>query len=144
MVGGSPAMQHRGGNADSTLRAMRRLPEMETYEIPDPKDPKRMHKKTRGSENLWTQTNLSLGRDNGIRAIAVAGDALLVGLEVTNRDRWKERAEIPYRLQVLAFADGTVRQQLALPRRPLPGGISSDDGRVFVTSEDGTISAFGP
>ncbi|MFM2092672.1 MAG: Serine/threonine-protein kinase AfsK, partial [Planctomycetota bacterium] len=144
-VGGSPTPQHRGGNNDSALRRMRRLPAIATIEVPDAKDPTRIHQRQVGNRLLWEQGNMGLWRGDGLGAIAVAGDALLVGGEVTNRDRWKERQAMPFRLRLLHLDSGEPRQDdLALPAKPLVGGISSDDGRIFVVTADGTLSAFGP
>jgi hypothetical protein len=135
-VGGSASPQHRGGNNDSALRRMRRLPAITTIDVPDAKDPAKVQKRQVGNQVLWEQ---------GLGAIAMAGDALLVGGEVTNRDRWKERQAMAFRLRILRQDSGEPRQDdLALPAKPLVGGISSDDGRVFVVTADGTLTAFGP
>lgn len=143
-VGGAASPQHRGGSNDSVLRRMRRLPAITTIEVPDAKDPARLQKRQVGNRVLWEQGNLGLWRGDGLGAIAMAGDALLVGGEVTNADRWKERQAMPFRLRVLRQDSGEQRQDdLALPAKPLVGGIISDDGRVFVVTADGTLSAFG-
>jgi len=141
MVGGSSTLQHRGGEGDSRLRRMRRLPELKEIAVPDGKDPTVMRKKLLGAEVVWEKSE-DLPRGDGISAIAVAGDTLLVGLEVTNRDRWRERQAMAFRLQTLALADGSVRQELALPAKPILAGIACADGRVLVVTADGTVSCF--
>jgi hypothetical protein len=46
-------------------------------------------------------------------------------------------------LQVLAMADGTLRQELALPGAPIRGGLSAAGGLVYAASRDGSITCFG-
>jgi outer membrane protein assembly factor BamB len=94
----------------------------------------------RGAEVVWDNGE-GLGRGNGVSALAVAGDAVLVGLEV-GESEWKERKRMPYRLQVLDLADGKLRQELPVAARPIQGGIAVADGRVTVVSSDGTVACF--
>jgi hypothetical protein len=82
-----------------------------------------------------------LATGNGLAALAVAGDAVLVGLEVAE-SQWKERQRMPYRLQVLSLADGKLRQELALTAKPIQGGIAVAAGRVLVVTSDGALACF--
>lgn len=142
MVGGAPQLQHRGGGGGSVLRRMRRLPELKELQSPNPKEPTRPILSYRGADAVWEAAE-DLPRGDGLTAIAVAGDAVLAGIEVRNRDRYKERQAMPYRLQVYNFADGKLRQELALASSPITGGIAATGGRVYVVTTDGTLACFG-
>ncbi|MEI7767001.1 MAG: PQQ-binding-like beta-propeller repeat protein [Phycisphaerae bacterium] len=144
MVGGAPMFQHRGGTGDSTLRACRRLGKLEQRTRTDAKDPTKTMNYLVGADMLWEQGNQNLWREDGIRALAAADQAVVVGFAVTNRDRYKERTEMPYRLRVVAYADGTqVGKDLPLPAAPVSSGIAIAHGQVIVTCEDGTLVCFG-
>lgn len=142
MVGGAPALQHRGGDSDSELRRMKRLPEVLASTRPHPKPTEKPIRITKGAEVVW-EIGEPLARGNGATALAVAGDTVLFGIEVTNRDRHRERQAMAYRLQLLNLADGTIRQELALPAPPIFGGIAIANGRVYVTTSDGSLTCFG-
>lgn len=142
MIGGSPRMQHRGGDSDSELRRVKRAANFATTTQPNPREPGKLLYITQGAEEVWNFGE-PLARGNGATALAVASDTVLLGMEVTNRDRHKERAAMAYRLQLINFADGTVRQDLALPAPPIVGGIAVAAGRVYVTTNDGSLTCFG-
>jgi hypothetical protein len=140
MVGGAPQLQHRGGGGGSDLRRMKRLDSLTAVTVPNPKNPSKPGIDHRGAEVVW-DIGEGLGRGNGVGALAVAGDAVLVGLEVSASE-WKERQRMPYRLQVLNLADGKLRQELPVAAKPIQGGIAVADGRVTVVTADGTVACF--
>ncbi|MCY3022802.1 MAG: PQQ-binding-like beta-propeller repeat protein [Planctomycetota bacterium] len=140
MVGGAPQLQHRGGDGGSALRRMKRLDSVTQTTTPNPANPAKPSINHRGAEVVWDNGE-GLGRGNGLAALAVAGDAVLVGLEVSESE-WKERQRMPYRLQVLNLADGKLRQELPLSAKPIQGGIAVADGRVTVVTADGTVACF--
>jgi len=142
MIGGSPRLQHRGGDSDSELRRVKRVADFNTTTQPNPREPGKLLYTTKGAEEVWNFGE-PLARGNGATALAVASDTVLQGIEVTNRDRHRERAAMAYRLQLINFADGTVRQDLALPAPPIVGGIAVAAGRVYVTTNDGSLTCFG-
>jgi outer membrane protein assembly factor BamB len=142
MVGGPVAFANRGGQSNSQLRYLRRLPAIATDELADAKDPAKKQQRMRGSELLWEHPALNLVRGDGLKSMAVAGDVVLSAIEVTNRDRHKERAEMPFRLQVHRLQDGELREEHPLSARPILGGVTSDDGRAFVVAEDGSLTCF--
>ena len=141
-VGGTDgAVQHRGGERGSWVRAFVRKPALEHTTVPNKKEPDRPIKKAFGAEMKWDNP-MPLTRGNGTEALAVAGDKVLVGYAVTHSDQGKEKQRLPYRLVVLALADGKQQQELALPAKPILGGISAVAGRVFVATDDGTVTCF--
>ena len=141
-VGGTDgAVQHRGGDRGSWVRAFVRKPALEHTTVPNKKEPDRPIKKAFGAEMKWDNP-MPLTRGNGTEALAVAGDKVLVGYAVTHSDQGKEKQRLPYRLVVLALADGKQQQELALPAKPILGGISAAAGRVFVATDDGTVTCF--
>jgi len=85
---------------------------------------------------------MDLARGNGSRALAVAGEFVLVGILVTNKDRWREQEKLPHRLLVLRLADGQLQQELPLPAPPILGGLSVAGGRAYVATMDGTVTCF--
>lgn len=74
----------------------------------------------------------------------LAGDAVLVGFSVENRDHWRARDEMPHRLRIFHYQTGKKRQDdLPLPAKPALHGISVGGGRVYVACEDGSIVCLG-
>jgi hypothetical protein len=140
MVGGAPELEHRGGGGGSELRRMKRLDALAERAVPNARDPDRPIIKYRGAEVVWENTE-GIARGNGVAALAVAGDAVLAGLEVS-RSEWRERQRMPYRLHVLNLSDGKLRQELPLAAKPIQGGIAVADGRVTVVTADGTVTCF--
>ena len=108
----------------------------------NPKEPDKPRKATTGSELRWENPMPLAQRGDGTQTMAVAGEAVLVGLSVTERDRWKEREKMPHRLQVLGLADGKLQQEYPLPAAPIPGGLSAAKGRVYVTTIEGSVTCF--
>jgi hypothetical protein len=96
IVGGAPALQHRGGDSDSELRRMKRLPEVSASTQPNPKSPEKPLRITKGADLVWG-IGEPLARGNGATALAVAGDTVLFGIEVTNKDRYRERQPCRWR-----------------------------------------------
>jgi hypothetical protein len=142
MVGGPAAFAHRGGEANSQLRYLRRLPETTIDELTDAREPAKKQKRERGSEMIWEHPGTNLVRGDGLKSMAVAGDVVLSAIEVTNRDRHKERAAMPFRFQLHDLNSGGLREEHPLPARPILGGVTSDDGRAFVVTEDGSLTCF--
>ena len=123
------------------MRAFERKAVLEQTTVANKKEPDRPIKKTFGAEMKWDNP-MPLTRGDGTEALAVAGDKVLVGYAVTHSDQWKEKQRLPYRLVVLALADGREQQELPLPAKPILGGISAVAGRVFVITDDGTVTCF--
>jgi hypothetical protein len=140
MVGGAPQLEHRGGGGGSELRRMKRLDSLTEQTLPNPRNPDRPIIKHRGAEVVWENTE-GVARGNGLVALAVAGDAVLAGLEVSQSE-WRERQRMPYRLQVLNLSDGKLRQELPLSAKPIQGGIAVAGVRVIVVTADGTVACF--
>jgi len=140
MVGGAPQLQHRGGGGGSELRRMKRLDSITEQTIANPANPTKPSIEHRGAEVVWDNGE-GLGRGNGLTALAVAGDAVLVGLEVSESEG-KARQQMPYRLQVLNLVDGKLRQELPVAAKPIQGGIAVAAGRVLVVTSDGTVACF--
>jgi outer membrane protein assembly factor BamB len=143
MAGGSPTQTHRGGSGDNTLRRLRRLDALAQREIPHPKEKDKTVKRTDGAEVLWEQPDHKVSwRANGLRALAVVGDTVLVGFTVSNRDHHKLRAEQADRLNLLNLENGSTKASLPLPAPPVMGGIAVADGRILVACEDGSLVCF--
>ena len=136
-VGGGPTTASaRGGGGDSTVHLLTGRDE--------PRQEKRME--------LWTDTAWEAkdplfehrGERRAITALAASDNAVYLGTTVRNYNRKyeEERKAMPHRLRILDLATGEVKQDLPLPGITTPGGIAIADGRVFVTTEDGSITAF--
>ena len=79
----------------------------------------------------------------GLGGLAAAGDAVLVGFSVENRDHWRARDEMPHRLRSFDYQTGEKRQDdLALPAKPVLHGVSVGAGRVYVACADGSLVCF--
>jgi outer membrane protein assembly factor BamB len=142
-VGGTKGtLQHRGGDGGSSVSAFKRRPALGEITVTNPKEPDKPRKMTAGSELRWENPMELARRGDGTKALAVAGDSVLVGVSVTDGDRWKEREKMPHRLQVLSLADGKLQQEFPLPATPIPGGLSAAKGRVYVTTIDGSVTCF--
>ena len=53
------------------------------------------------------------------------------------------RAEMPHRLRVLDLESGELIKDYPLPSTPVQGGVAIAGDRIFVTTDDGNITAFG-
>jgi hypothetical protein len=138
-VDGTTTIQHRGGgrSRQATVRRFRKYDALR-----EEPDPRRKRPILRGGEVLW-ETLCKEADKTGFRALAVAGDAVLLGFSVDNRDHWRDRKEMAFRLRALDLGSGKPRQDdLPLPAAPVEGGISAAGGRVYVVTEDGTVSCF--
>jgi outer membrane protein assembly factor BamB len=139
-VGGTVQEQHRGGDGGSMVRRFRRHETLQQIEYKDQKSGE-LRKRPSGAEIVW-ENKMDLSRDTGTKALAVAGDAVLIGLSVENRDRWKERDRMPHRFLVLDYERGEPRQELPLPAPAILGGLSSAGGRAYAVTADGTLTCF--
>jgi hypothetical protein len=136
-VGGTSGLvEHRGGGGGSVVRAFQRRSALGEVAVPDPKNPGKPRTRASGAEMRW-ENPMNIARGDGTRALAVAGDCVLVGVSVTNNDQWRERQRLPHRLLVLRLADGQPQQELPLPAAPILGGLSAAAGRAYVTTTDG-------
>jgi len=142
-VGGTSGfVEHRGGGGGSAVKAFQRRQALTEVAVADPKNPDKPRMKLSGAEMRWENPMPLSRRGDGTQTMAVAGDCVLVGLSVTERDRWREREQLPHRLLVLRLSDGQVQQELPLPATPIPGGLSIAEGRVCVTTADGSVTCF--
>jgi len=138
-VGGGPkTASGRGGGGDSAVHLMRML------DKPVVEDRTEMW-----SEVIWEADDPLFqhrGERRAITAIAASDNAVYLGATVRNDDRryQPQRTAMPYRLRVLDLATGEVKQDLPLPETTVLGGVAIAAGRVYVTTEDGSITAFGP
>jgi len=138
-VGGGRGTAHgRGGGGDSKVHLMRWL------ESPEKEGP-HVHL----AEVVWARDDpLLRSRGNpSISAIAVSDNAVLLGLSIlgpeSDRIYREGRAEMPYRLRILDLSTGQLIRDVPLSGHPLQGGIALADGRVYVATEDGSVTAFG-
>jgi hypothetical protein len=122
-LGATITTQHRGGGGGDQIVRLHRQKDWERLT----KDGKPANA-YRGSQPVWEGPARPR---TGSTAMAVAGDAVLVAHAT------------PPVLEVLALADGVSRQRIVLPAPAIANGISSDDGRVYLSLIDGTVMAFG-
>jgi hypothetical protein len=141
-AGGSTTENHRGGDRGGRRTDVTRFRKLDAInEVPRPKQPGRTMKI--GSEVIWTGPYHE-SDGTGLGGLAVAGDAVLVGFSVENRDHWRAAKEMPHRLRTFDYESGKKRQEdLALPAKPILQGVTAGDGKVFVVCEDGSIVCFG-
>lgn len=96
-----------------------------------------------GNERLW-KAAYHESDGTGLGGLAVAGDAVLVGFSVENRDHWRARDEMQHRLRSFDYETGKPRQDdLELPAKPILHGVTAGAGRVFVVCVDGSVVCFG-
>jgi outer membrane protein assembly factor BamB len=122
-LGATITTAHRGGDGGDQIVRLKRQKAFEQLL----RDGKPINA-YRGSVPVWEGPK---NPNTGSTAMAVAGDAILVA------------HANPLALDVLNLEDGKQRQRIALPAAVIGGGISSDDGRVFITLVDGTVMALG-
>jgi len=141
-AGGTTTEQHRGGDRGGRRTMVSRFRKLdELTKAPHPKQPGRLM--TRGAELIW-QGPYHESDGTGLGGMAVAGDAVLVGFSVENRDHWRARDEMPHRLRIFDYTTGAKRQEdLQLPSKPVLHGVSAGAGRVFVSCVDGSIVCLG-
>lgn len=141
-AGGTTTLQHRGGDRGGRRTEITRFRKLEKLiEVPHPSQQGR--KMTRGADVLWTAPYHE-SDGTGLGGLAVAGNSVLVGFSVENRDHWRARDEMPHRLRTLDDQTGEKRQEdLALPAKPVLHGVSAGAGRVLVACKDGSIVCFG-
>jgi|GEM_PF-1056422 len=144
-VGGSPGnILHRMGEGHSRILSFRRLPKVVEKEMPNLKQPAKPTRLLTGAEQLWENALPITQRGGVTRVLAVAGNNVLVGISVTEagQAQAREREPMPHRLLVLGLTDGKQQQEFPLPAKPILGGISAVAGRVYVATEDGSITCF--
>ena len=144
-IGGSPGnILGRMGEGHSRILSFRRLPTVVEKERPNLKEPTKPIRALAGAEQLW-ENALPITQRGGVTcALAVAGNSVLAGISVTEagQAQAREREPMPHRLLVLGLADGKQQQEFPLPAKPILGGISAVAGRVYVATEDGSITCF--
>jgi hypothetical protein len=141
-AGGTTTEQHRGGDRGGRRTVVSRFRKLDKLkQVPHPHQEGRTMKV--GADVIWTAPYHE-SDGTGLGGLAVAGDAVLVGFSVENRDHWRARDEMPHRLRVFDYETGEPRQDdLALPAKPVLHGVTAGEGRVFVACEDGSIVCFG-
>ncbi|MHC4198772.1 MAG: outer membrane protein assembly factor BamB family protein [Planctomycetota bacterium] len=141
-AGGTTTEQHRGGHRGGRRTTVTRFRKFEKLrEVPHPRQENRRMKL--GAEVLWAAPYHE-SDGTGLGGLAVAGDAVLVGFSVENRDHWRAAKEMPHRLRVLDYETGEKRQDdLALPAKPVLHGVTAGAGRVYVACENGGIVCMG-
>ncbi|MDP6637377.1 MAG: PQQ-binding-like beta-propeller repeat protein [Phycisphaerae bacterium] len=145
-AGGTTREQHRGGDRGGRRTEVTRFRKFDSLrDVPhsDPKRAARGVKMKSGNEIVWKASyHESDGR--GLGGLAVAGDAVLVGFSVENRDHWRAARAMPHRLRTFDFETGKRRQDdLTLPAKPILHGVTVGSGCVLVVCEDGSIVCFG-
>jgi hypothetical protein len=141
-AGGTTTENHRGGSRGGRRTEVTRFRKFDTIKtVPHPKQAGR--KMRVGAEVLWTGPYHE-SDGTGLGGLAVAGDAVLVGFSVENRDHWRAKEEMPHRLRTFDYDTGKPRQDdLALPAKPILHGVTAGAGRVFVVCKNGSIVCFG-
>ena len=85
-------------------------------------------------------------QEPAISAMAVSDNAIFLGLSIvgpeSDRIYREGRAEMPHRLRVLDLESGELIRDYPLPAQTVQGGVALAHGRVYVTTEDGSITAF--
>lgn len=134
--GGVNTASARGGGGDSTVHRMTLLG-----------SPVSERRGKRYVEQDWEYRDpllVSRGQPS-ITALAASDRAVYLGLSILasgagGRDA---RAKMPHRLRILDQDTGELIRDVAVPARVLQGGIALAGGKIFVTTEDGTVTAFG-
>lgn len=134
--GGVDTASGRGGGGDSKLHLMNMLG-----------DPVSERRGKRYVEQVWEyDTRLLRSRElPAVSALAVSDNAVYIGMSIYGNDReWREaREEMPHRLRIIDLETGQLIRDVPVFDRVLQGGIALADDRIFVTTEDGSVTAFG-
>jgi len=145
-AGGTANEQHRGGDRGGRRTEVTRFRKYDKLrEVPHriPERAARGVKMKVGNEVIW-KSAYHESDGTGLGGLAVAGDAVLVGFSVENRDHWRAAKRMPHRLRTFDFETGKKRQDdLELPAKPILHGVTAGAGRVFAVCEDGSIVCFG-
>jgi len=145
-AGGTTNEQHRGGDRGGRRTEVTRFRKYDKLREVPHKIPERAARGVKmkvGNDVIW-KSEYHESDGTGLGGLAVAGDAVLVGFSVENRDHWRAAKEMPHRLRTFDFETGKKRQDdLALPAKPILHGVSAGAGRVFVVCEDGSVVCFG-
>jgi len=141
-AGGTTTKQHRGGSRGGRRTVVSRFRKLDKLkQVPHPHQEGRTM--TVGAELLWTAPYHE-SDGTGLGGLAVAGDTILVGFSVENRDHWRARDAMPHRVRVLDLETGEKRQEdIELPAKPVLHGISAGAARAYVACEDGSIVCLG-
>jgi len=134
--GGVGTASGRGGGGDSTVHLMQMLG-----------TPVSERRGQRFVEQQWEYHDRLLDSRElpSVTALAVSGNAVYLGMSIYGKDKkWRDaRAEMPHRLRIVDLKTGEFIRDLAVPDRVLQGGIALAGGRIYVTTEDGSVTAFG-
>lgn len=145
-AGGTTREQHRGGDRGGRRTEITRFRKYDKLREVPHKIPERAARGVKmkvGNEVIWKGAYHE-SDGTGLGGLAVAGDAVLVGFSVENRDHWRAAKVMPHRLRTFDFETGKKRQDdLALPAKPILHGVTAGAGRVFVVCQDGSIVCFG-
>lgn len=133
--GGIGTASGRGGGGDSTIHLMKMLG-----------TPVSERRGQRFVEQAWEYHDRLLDSRElpSVTALAVSENAVYLGMSIYGNDRqWREaRSEMPHRLRIVDLETGEFISDIAVPGRVLQGGIALAEGQVFVTTEDGSVTAF--
>ncbi len=141
---GSTERGNRGGGADALALRLRRHPDDKTG---DPKKlPPEVVWKYLRPDNYWGR-----GGYYGVKAVAKAGDKVLVVASPEGHDGWQDREKNIHALLVIDYATGKelgnafanekrgYRAAALLPNNGIYAGIAVAYGRIYLTCRDGTI-----
>ena len=138
--GGLYTASGRGGGGDSKVHRLRSRPN-------DGAVKERSY--VRKADEVWENDDplLRSRQDPAVSTMAVSDNAIYLGLSIlgSEADRiFREgRAEMPHRLRVLDIETGDLIKDYPIPGHPVQGGLAISDGIIYVTTEDGKITAFG-
>lgn len=130
---GSTERGNRGGNTSALALRLKRHPQDQEL---DPKQgkPQLVWKYERAS-NYWGK-----GGYFGIKAVAKAGDQVLVVASPEGHDGWRDREAGKHFLLLLDYETGKLLHRVEnLPHNGIYAGLAVAGGRIYVTCRDGTI-----
>lgn len=133
--GGIGTASGRGGGGDSTVHLMNMLG-----------TPVSERRGERFVEQAWEYHDRLLDSRGlpSVTSLAVSDNAVFLGMSIYGNDKkWRDaRAAMPHRLRIIELKTGEFIRDIAVPDRVLQGGIALAGGRVFVTTEDGSVTAY--
>jgi outer membrane protein assembly factor BamB len=133
--GGIGTAEARGGGGDSRAHLLNMLDQP----VKDGRYPRFVDEAWEFQDNLMNSRGLP-----SISALAVANNAVYLGFSVYggNKHEREAAAEMPHRLRILDLTTGKLIRELPAPGRVLQGGSALAEGRIYVATEDGSITAF--
>ena len=137
--GGQFTASGRGGGGDSKVHRQTLRKE----------GPVRVKSYNSLTEIVWENADnmLRSREDPDISAMAVSNNAVFLGFSIlgpeSDRVFREGRKEMPHRLRVLDIETGELIKDYPIPAQPVQGGISLANGKVYVTTTDGTITVYG-